>query len=476
VGARAVGEIEAAGEKSEDAVLVQALAHFKAGRLDEAARLYGGVVQRDPERAGAWHNLGVTLRRLERFPAAVACFRRALELRPQDPSTLSSLGNVLKDLDRMDEALISHQAAVAAKPRDAGLRHNYGITLREAGYFEEALDELDQACQLGSHPAEMRWDRAITTLHLGRFPEGWQAFEVRWEIGELPPSPHSQPRWRGEDYDGKTLLVTVEQGFGDAILAARYLPLVKARGGNLILECKPPLRRLFQTTEGADRLVEPGAKDEDFDLQVPMMSLPGIFETDLASVPPATRFSVDGPPPPQIGALLERAAGRFKVGIVWSGSVTFKGNRQRAVALERFLPLAECPGVQLYSLQKGPRAEELETSRAGGVVWDLGGGLEDFHHTAATLQGLDLVIMTDSAVAHLAGSLNRPVWNLLCYVPYWLYLWEREDTPWYPSMRLFRQPRPGDWEAVFARVREELERAVEMKREGRWPPASAVPI
>ncbi len=462
--------IETARGDSIDAVLAQGLAHFKAGRLDEAARLFQGAVQRDPERAGAWHNLGVTLRRLDRFPAAVACFRRALELAPNDPSSLSSLGNVLKDLDRMDEALIAHQAAVAAKPRDAGLRHNYGITLREAGYFEEALDELDQACQLGSHRAEMRWDRAITTLHLGRFAEGWGAFEVRWEIGELPNSPHSQPRWRGESYEGKTLLVTVEQGFGDAILAARYLPRVKARGGRLVLECKPPLQRLFQTTEGVDRLVEPGAMDEDFDLQVPMMSLPGIFGTDLGSVPPPTGFSLDGPPPPEVGALLDRAAGRFKVGIVWSGSVTFKGNRQRAVSLERFLPLAECPGVQLYSLQKGPRAEELQSNGAGGVVWDLGGLLEDFHDTAATLQGLDLVIMTDSAVAHLAGSLDRPVWNLLCYVPYWLYLWEREDTPWYPSMRLFRQPRPGAWEPVFTQVRQELERAVQMKRDGHWPP------
>ena len=199
-----------------------------------------------------------------------------------------------------------------------------------------------------------------------------------------------------------------------------------------------------------------------------LMSLPEAFETSLDSIPPPAPLWVPGILPGQVANMIEAGKNRFRVGIVWSGNPAFHDNRRRAARLECFLPLAEAPGVQLYSLQKGEAERELADSGAQGLVPALGPYLEDFADTAAVIRQLDLIIMTDSGVAHLAGALGRPVWNLLPFNAYWLYLTQRADSPWYSSMRLFRQPRAGDWESVFKTVRSELAAAVELKRSGRW--------
>ncbi len=446
------------------AVFEAALVHHRAGRIPAALEAYRAALRLDSGHAQAWNNLAVALRKLEKFEAAVGCYKRALSIRPDDPAFVGNPGNVLKDLDRMEEALQAHAVAAALRPDDATTRQNYGIALREAGRFEDALAEFDSACAIDPSRAQAKWDRAITYLHLGRFDPGWQAFESRWETGDLPQHDFAVPRWRGEDFAGRTLLVHAEQGFGDTILAARFLPHVKARGGHVLLECKQALHRLFQDLEGIDRLVMPGRTDEAFDLHVPLMSLPGIFATELDSIPPPATFKVPADPPPEARALLHAGGDDLKVGIVWSGSTTFKGNRKRSVAAKRFLPLTEIQGLQLYSLQKGPREQDLADCGGQATIWELGPHLDDFADTAAVLQALDLIVMTDSSVAHLAASLGRPVWNLLCFVPYWLYLWGRDDTPWYPSMRLLRQAAPGDWDGLFDRLQGELEHAVRLHR------------
>lgn len=428
----------------------EGLAAQRTGELDRAVACYRRYLEARPADAAIWNNLGVAHRRSGRHALAVGCYRRALELQPGAGNFQGNLGNALKDLGRAEEAVAAHERAVAASPQDAGAWHNLGIALREAARFAESLEVLDRALALEPARRTVEWDRAIALLHLGRFEEGWRAYEARWLLGELPDRRPELLRWRGEDARGRRLLVLPEQGFGDTLLGLRLLPLLRARGAEVWLECKPELLRLLEASGSADRLVRPDEPALAPHARVSMMSLPGLLGIDDGpGLPAPAALAVPPAAEARIARLLAPFAGRFKVGIVWSGSLGFKGNRNRAVPLERFLGLAEVPGVQLVSLQKGPPEEQLRRQRAEPLVYDLAPHLTDFADTAAACRQLDLVIMTDSAVAHLAGSLGRPVWNLLDFVPYWLYRGTDATTPWYPSMRLFRQPRPGDWDAVF---------------------------
>lgn len=465
---------EPAEQITPDQLFHRAAALHRQGRIDLAITAYRKILEMAPEHPGVWGNLGVALRSRGDYSAAVIAYKRALEIAPGDPGVTGNLGNALKDIDRLEEALAAHRIAAAALPDDFNIRYNYGIALREAARYDEALTELEAAIALKPDAPHPQWDRAIALLHLGRFQEGWAAYEARWHTGDLPERPVAVPRWQGEAFEGKTLLVFAEQGFGDSILTSRFISLIKARAGSgphagrVILECKAPLQDLFSGIEGIDRMVEPGEAAGDYDLEVPIMSLPGIFEASDHSLPPPAELHVPDYARQKARVLL-RQDERFKVGIVWSGSVTFKGNRKRAVGVENFLPFAEVPGVDLYALQKGPRSSDLEKAGAGSVVTAIGEQLDSFAETAAVIEALDLVIMTDSSVAHLAGSLGRPIWNLLNKATYWLYRGEGETTPWYPSMKLFRQQEAGAWEPVFERVQQELAEAVAAKSAGKWP-------
>jgi len=445
-----------ASPEERAAIFRRAVAMHEKGQKREAALIYRALLAADPAHAPSWINLGTLLRQEGKYWPAAGCASRAVALAPDNAGYLTNLGNCMGDLDKKEEALAAHAKAAALKPDDALIRSNHAIALREFGQLEQALAEFDAALKLRPDDTALLWDRAITALHLGHYTEGWEAFEIRWKQKQLQPRPEIAPRWRGEDLSGKTILVYEEQGFGDSILCSRYLPLVKAQGGKVIVECKKPLHRLFSGISGIDSLTDTAPAAGSYDYQVPMMSLPGIFGTTLENIPSTPTLLAAPELPPAAAAMIAQGEGKLKVGIVWSGSVTFARNRKRAVAIDRFLPLATVPGVQLYSLQKGPCEGDLAASGAEGLILPLGPVVNDFADTAAVLKSLDLIIMTDSSVAHLAASLGRPVWNLLCYFPYWLYLHGREDSPWYPSMRLMRQETPGDWDTLFARVECEL--------------------
>jgi hypothetical protein len=447
------------------------------GRGDEALAAYQAYLLVRPGDATIWSNLGVLLRTRDKLEAAAQCYRKALELQPGDVSYLGNLGNVLKDLDDIEGSLTAHRAAVAAQPDDVRLLYNLGLAYREAARYQDALGVINRAIAMQARdpnaPADphKRWDRALALLHLGRYREGWLDYEARWFIGEIKRPAYRQPIWDGKPLDGKTILIYPEQGFGDTILASRFLPQVKAKGATVILECKPPLRRLFTGLAGVDRLAELNETRVGFDCHCSLMGLLGRLDVTTETIAPPPRLTVPQSARDKAKRWLSPAGNRFKVGIVWSGSTTFKGNRKRATSLDRFLDLAALPGVQLYSLYKGPLEPELKEAGAEPLIVDLGSRVEDLADSAAVVEQLDLVLMTDSAVAHLAGSLGRPVWNLLCYAPYWLYGPTGDTTPWYPSMRLIRQPVPGDWDSVFARVKTDLAAAA-AKQAGTWPPAA----
>ncbi len=439
------------------------------GDLEAAIAIYIEVIAQAPDWPVAYHNLGAAYRAQGKWEAAVACYRRALEAAPGSPSILGNLGNTLKDLQRFEEAIAAHRAVVEFEPENAGAYHNLGLALKGSGDLDGALEAFSTACRLSPKDRKVEYDRALVLLQLGDFAAGWIAYEARWHLDEVKRRDFEAPRWDGQPFEDRSLLLHPEQGFGDTILASRFIPQAKALGGTVLLECKPELRRLFLDLEGVDLLVDYGETREGFDLHCPLLSVLGLLGIRDDNLPPPPRLHIPAESRRRFRPVFRRAGNRFKVGIIWSGSLTFKGNRWRSTTIGQFLKLSDVPGVQIYSLQKGPLEQELKTSGAFPVVVGLGSHLRDFADTAAVVDELDLVIMTDTAVAHLAGGLGKPVWNLLNFVPYWLYRMSGGTTPWYPSMRLYRQPRPGDWDTVFQQVVDALAKAVQAKKDGRWP-------
>ena len=456
----------------DQTLLQQAHALFHEKRYAEAAPLYRRLLEHDRNDFLIWGNLGISLRNLHHYDSALACLLRADVLSPHSPPVLMHVAICLHLLGRKEESLKTFAVALHLSPDDFNVHAFYALTLRESDMNEEALQHYDAVLAQDPGYVEGRWQRSHALLALGRFTEGWKEFEIRWRLDKNSPfwnqaqqeKTYTSKRWNGEDLSGKTIFIYAEQGLGDAILCSRYIPLVKARGARVIFGCLSHLHRLFHKVPGIDKPVKEGeGLGESADYHVPLMSLPGVFGTEINSIPPVVPLHVPEAMPAEAGRLLGLAHGRFKIGIVWTGNPNFTGNAKRAVPLSRFLPLAEVPGVQLFSLQKGPNEKELIDCGAQGLIPALGPHLNDFADTAAVLKNLDLVIITDSSVAHLAGSLNVPVWNLLSTGAYWLYLTGREDSPWYPSMRLFRQPEPGDWDSVFKKVALELKKTVVLK-------------
>ena len=311
-----------------------------------------------------------------------------------------------------------------------------------------------------------RLQRGFAHLTLGAYGPGFADLEARYFGSEVArPDPPPAPLWRGEPVAGKRVLVLPEQGHGDAILMARFLPRLKAMGAHVWLAVKSPLRRLFAGLEGVDRLLT--AVPRDADVYIANTALPHLVGMPEDGPPPPPRLSVPEEARARARARLAPFDGLFKVGIVWTGALDYKANHRRSVAPGRFAALAEIPGVQLVSLYKGPAHERLGSSGMAGLVFDACGDDRDFADTAAVVSELDLMITTDTGVVHVAASLGRPVWNLLAADGYWLY-GTGSETPWYPTMRLWRQARPGDWDGVFAAVSAALAQEVAAWRSGCW--------
>jgi hypothetical protein len=427
------------------------------GEFAEAEQLLREAIAHDPGNSDLRNARGVMFAAMGRHLDALWCYRDALTYGPDGSGIWTNLGNALTELKHLNSAVACHRRAIELSGGgDAILHHNLGLALSEARRHGESIAAFTRALELNSDHHLARWDRARSYLYLGNYGSGWPDYEVRLITGQLPYRDLPGMSWDGSPYPGRHLLLTVEQGFGDTLWVARYFSRVKALGGHLTIECQPELVSLIESMGVVDRVIPRGAILPAAHFHCHLCSLPGLFTPDIASIPSAPYLAARPDSVAKIAPLLQASHGAVKVGIVWSGSVTFKKNRERAQSLLRFFQAFALPGVQLFSLQKGPPESELRRLPQGVPIIDLSPHLTDFADTAAAIAHLDLVIMTDSAVAHLAGAMGKPVWLLLGYVAHWLWLLDRTDSPWYPSIRLFRPRAEGDWDYVFDTASAEL--------------------
>lgn len=444
-------------ELTSEAAFREAARLHQAGKYAAAEALLRDAITRDAANAWLRNARGVMFAAMNRHLDAVWCYRDALACDPSGMGTWTNLGNALTQLDYLKAAVTCHQRAIALSDgRDPLLYHNLGTSLSEARRHSEAVIAFSRALELKPDYHAARLDRALAYLYLGNYRQGWADYEIRRVSGHLPARTLSGREWDGQPYPGKRLVLICEQGFGDMLWVARYFPRVKALGGELVIECRPELISLIAGMSVADRIVPRGAALPSADLYSYICSLPGFFTPDLPSIPNSPYLNPPRDRLQKFSSLFARAEGRYKVGIVWSGSTTFAKNHRRAQRLLQFFQAFAIPGVQLYSLQKGSPVAELKSLPRGGPIIDLDPHIKDFADTAAAVSLLDLVIMTDSAVAHLGGALGKPVWVLLGYNAHWLWLLNRIDSPWYPSLRLFWPRAEGDWAYVFDTAAAEL--------------------
>ncbi|MDV7340504.1 tetratricopeptide repeat-containing glycosyltransferase family protein [Terasakiella sp. A23] len=423
----------------------------KQNQFGEALKFYAQSVAFYPAQPDAYNNMAVALRKLQRFDAALACYHKSLTLRDDHAGTYSNMGNVLNDLDRIDQAIEAHEKAVALKPDDLLYLYNKALVLRDAGRCDEAIRDFETILEKDPNYKDCRWDMALTYLMKGDLKTGFANYDARWNLDKSPPRDFQQPRWEGENIQGKTLFIHREQGFGDAIQFVRLLPELKKRtDATIILECQPELVKLFKDLDGVDQLVMFGSTPPAFDYWVPLLSLGHLLDVVEDNIPGTIPYLT--PPTESRFRLRPAPKGGLNIGICWGGSPTHQNDRRRSVNIERFMPLSGYKDVTVFSLQKGDRAQELLQSGGSCLFIDAGRDVQDFADSAAIINQLDLVITIDTSVAHLAGGLGKPVWLLLPFTPDWRWMLHREDTPWYPDMRIFRQDSPGDWDSAFDKL------------------------
>jgi len=436
------------------------------GDLDEAVVCFRRGLELQPDCAQGHNNLGSALSRQGKLHEAIASYRCALDHKPECVETRLNLGSALQDSGLLEEAIDCYRQALELNPVFADALSNLGTAYQEQGRFEDAADCYDRTLELSPNSAGGHSNRATLMLLAGDFENGWPEYEWRWKTGQLQLREYPQPRWDGQPLGGKTVILHSEQGLGDTIQFIRYATAVEALGGTVVVECPKSLVKLLANCPGIDRLVGQGDELPPFDFYAPLLSLPGVFKTTLDTIPAhvpylfADRTLVD--------EWREKLSGidGFRIGINWHGRAGQMEFRKRNIPLEFFAALAKIPGVRLVSLQMGEGCEDLVRKCGSLPILELGPDFDAIHgsfmDTSAVMMNLDLVITSDTSIPHLAGALGVPVWLALPFVPDWRWLLQRSDSPWYPTMRVFRQKKIGDWAGVFEEIEGALRERVQI--------------
>ncbi len=432
---------------------------------------YNRALSCEPKLYQALNNMGLTLMYgASAFNDAASCFRRVLEIDPNNLAAMTHLGLTFCLRAQFAEGIPWYEKALAIDPNYYDALNNMGNAVKAIGRLEESLSLYERALKIRPHDGELHNNVAMALLALGRYEEGWKAFEWRLKTQQLKDveRPYAQPRWNGEEAHGdKTLLIYAEQGLGDTMQFCRYVPLAKKRGWKIVLEVQAELVDLMSTSPlGAEKVIAPETAKPPFDSYCPMLSLPLAFGTTLETIPSDVPYIKADQTKSRIWR--ERMAKDpkgLKVGLVWTGNPRLFSMDLREVSIRRSLkpdslePLAEIKNIQFYSLQKGG----FELTNDLNMI-DAIADCADFSDTAALVDNLDLVITVDTSVAHLAGAMGKPVWLLNRFDNCWRWLHERDDSPWYPTMRIFRQAELGDWKPTIVKVKEALEKLAAVDR------------
>jgi tetratricopeptide (TPR) repeat protein/glycosyltransferase involved in cell wall biosynthesis len=433
-------------------------AYQELNRTEDAIATYQKVVGLNPEHRRAWNNLGLCLKQKDELEAALGAFHQALVIDQEYALTHNNLGDTLRQLGQFDDAIASLKRAIELDPALSQAHHNLAIALYETQQYQPSIDAFQTALALRPDSAAIHYNYSFPLLTLGNLEQGFQEYEYRWqEHLDLPK--YEQPQWDGlVDLQGKTILLYPEQGMGDIMQFIRFAPILAERGARVLFHCPKPLFRLFQTVAGIDQLILQ-------DYYLPLLNAPSRLKTVLETIP---RYASYLSAPNEVKSICLTSK-KLKVGIVWAGNPEHNHDRYRSAKLNDFLPLLQIPNVEFYSLQKG-KDQELrqfmsENSAMIGTLHNLEPQLNDFADTASAIAALDLVITVDTSVAHLAGALGKPVWVLLCAIPDWRWLLNRLESPWYPSVRLFRQIHLSDWSTVMDEITEALPQLIQPQSE-----------
>ncbi len=432
------------------------------GRPSEAAGWYRGVIQHRPDHAVAHYNLALALEAEGRTEEAIAAYRQAIRIVPDYAEALTNLGVALQAEGRFAEAVTCYERALAARPEVAKIHNDLGTALQSLGRPAAAMVSYRRALALEPAYAGAEMNMATCQLLMGDLRAGFAGFRARWAVPDSPIRMPELPRplWEGESLDGRSILIHCEQGLGDSLHFIRYAPLLVARAARVQVLTPPALVRLFRRIPGIEIVTAP-PDPATYDYHCPLLCLPRLLGTELATIPAAIPYL--SAEPEAVEAWAGRLGGGRRIGLVWAGAPraddrsAFAVDRRRSLTLAALAPLGGLAETGFISLQKGPPAAQAKTPPVGLELLDPTDDLHDFADTAALIANLDLVISVDTSVAHLAGALGRPVWLLSRFDGCWRWLLDRTDSPWYPTMRLFRQPAPGDWDSVIMAVRAALQ-------------------
>jgi len=420
------------------------------GHLQQATVHYQAALQTNPNNPRVHTNLGVILQQLGQIDGAISHYQTAIDLEPNLAAAHTNLGHALKEVGQLKTAITHYKIAQQLMPTNPEAYRDLGDALQEQGKFEEALEIYNRAIALVPNHIELLGSRIRALLISGNLQEGFIEYD-HWRLTiAARPRPFTQSVWDAAHLKGQPILLYAEagSGMGDSIQFIRYAPIVAQKGGEVIVECQPSLVRLFQSIPSVRHVIATGDPLPEFTVQASLMSLPRILGTTLATIPASIPYL-------QVANSLDSRflipSSQFNVGIVWGGNPEHSHDRDRSCPFMHFMQFLKIPGVTFYSLQKGAHREALNTQGKVTII-DLSHQLEDFADTAAVITQLDLVITVDTAIAHLAGALGKPVWILLSAAPDWRWLMGRLDSPWYPTARLFRQKHRHDWAEVCQQV------------------------
>ena len=439
---------------------------FDLEKFSDALSRFSRAIELEPTNGRAYYNRANLFAKMKKFSEAIQDYDHALKYFPNDAEVYLNKGNVLRDMDRKNEALNCYDRAIHMKPDYAEAYYNRGNLLSEQRRFDDALGSYDLAIQLQPRYVDAHWNKALALLLNGKLKEGWRLYEWRWktEHQEKNARNYSKPLWLGkEDLSGKTILLWAEQGFGDTIQFCRYAALVKSRGARVLLEIPQPLARLLKGLPGVDILLDGGQPLPHFDYHCPLLSLPRAFNTELETIPKHQHYLTISDELREKWALKLGTKIKPRIGIAWSGNRSHINDHNRSLILE-FL-LRYLPGdYEYFCLQKDIRAQDIEVLKKS-TIRHFGDQMTDFAATAALCDLMDLVISVDTSVAHLSGAIGTPTWILLPHIPDWRWLLDRDDSPWYPSVRLFRQDRAGAWDAVLKNIKGALDEKFAAKKD-----------